>query len=116
MLRYSSELEYLVRVTKPSGRSNTFINYFAKPLEYRAIITRRHNFSSTSRKQIEKKNNFCFYETDKYLFYFSLRSKRETFPCSIHKVLDKTNSNTSLFNKLHEIYFDANNLVQYHVH
>lgn len=55
MLRYSSELEYLVRVTKPSGRSNTFINYFAKPLEYRAIITRRHNFSSTSRKQIEKK-------------------------------------------------------------
>lgn len=45
----------LVRVTKPSGRSNTFINYFAKPLDCRAIITRRHNFSSTSRKRIEKK-------------------------------------------------------------
>lgn len=102
MLRYSSEYRVSRQSDKTIGRSNTFVNYFAKPLDCHAIITRRHNFSSTSCKQIAlEKKIISIYETDKYLFFSSFQNERFLVP-SIRYWM---NSSTNLFNKLHEILF-----------
>lgn len=99
---YSSEyIEYLVRVTKPSV-DGTLLSIISQnhstpvPLSLVVIIFRALPVNEIT---LEKKNNFHLQKQNKYLFFSSLQNER------FHKVLDETNSNTSLFNKLHEMLF-----------
>lgn len=82
ILRYSSEYRVSRQSDKTIGRSNTFINYFAKPLENTAMsLSLVIIFRAPPVNKLHlKKKIISIYETDKYLFFSSLQSERFLVP------------------------------------